>query len=216
MHKLRIDYADPATLLPNPWNSNVVSAENMEKLEASLERLDTFKPILVRETSKGLEIIGGRHRAQAASNKGIAEVPILNLGKISDDRAKEIGLADNERYGQDDPFLLAELLSGMENFHELPEFLPYTEHDLAEALKVGDIDLDTLDIPEDDEAPTAAKADKTPAPTHQILRFKVPLDDVDFISDLVEKTMKKHAFNSGDSLTNAGDALLYLLRESYA
>ena len=49
------------------------------------------------------------------------------------------------------------------------------------------------------------------APTSQIMRFKVPIGDAPAIEKLIEATMKSQGFNGGDSLSNAGDALVYLL-----
>ncbi|MFH3733079.1 chromosome partitioning protein ParB, partial [Acinetobacter baumannii] len=51
----------------------------------------------------------------------------------------------------------------------------------------------------------------TKVQTHQIMRFKVPIEDVDAITKLIEKTIKAQGFTESDSLTNAGDALVYLL-----
>src|SRR5574343_554781 len=92
----------PGELEPNPWNTNTMDAETEKKIEASLKRLGFFRPIVVRTLPSGeLQILGGEHRWRKAIELGFDEVPIVDLGTISDDKAKEIGLADNARYGHD-------------------------------------------------------------------------------------------------------------------
>lgn len=106
--------ANPFELSPNPWNSNKVDRVNFEKLKKSLSTLGTFKPVIVREKDDGYEILGGFHRVEAAKELGFEEVPILDLGKLSDQKAKEISLIDNARYGQDDSELLEKLINSMD------------------------------------------------------------------------------------------------------
>src|SRR4051812_26558524 len=105
----------PVELLhPNPWNTNVVTPENEKRIEESIKRLGLFKPVTVRELTDGrLEILGGQHRWEAARRLGYKEVPIFNVGTISDVQAQQIGVADNGRYGEDDAAALATLLKGL-------------------------------------------------------------------------------------------------------
>ena len=57
---------------------------------------------------------------------------MVNLGRISDKKAKEIGLVDNGRYGADDTLQLAQLLDGLGvQADELSSFMPYSESDFA-------------------------------------------------------------------------------------
>lgn len=204
----------PDTLIVNPWNTNVVSPDNDDKLEASIRRFGLFKPIVVRELDNGdLQILGGEHRVAAAKRVGLKLIPIVNLGKISDTKAKEIGLVDNGRFGADDTLRLAELLSDLGNIDDLATFMPYTEQDLSSIFSSSTIELDDFEIedsPDDmDMTPKSA-----PTQTHQIMRFKVPLEDVSKITKLIEKTMKVQNFADSDSLSNAGDALVHLLTKS--
>ncbi|PLC44545.1 chromosome partitioning protein ParB [Ralstonia pickettii] len=201
---------DPKLLRHNPWNTNVVSPDNEAKLDESVERLGMFKPIIVRELPDGtLEILGGAHRRDAAIRKKLASVPIMNLGRISDQRAKEISLVDNGRYGADDTLRLAELLDGLGNPDELSKFMPYTDADFASIFSSVSIALDELDIPDDDEPATHLPTEKK-VQTHQIMRFKVPVEDVGRVTDVIERIMKTQRFTEEDSLTNAGNALVHL------
>ncbi len=204
---------DPKQLKPNPWNTNVVSPSNEAKLEESIKRFGMFKPVVVRTLADGtLEILGGEHRAMVASRMGIKEIPFVNLGTITDKKAKEIGLVDNGRYGTDDTLQLAELLEGIGTVEELASYMPYAESDLASIFSSVNIALDELDLPDEDDLPVAPK--EKPVQTHQIMRFKVPVDDVAMVTDLIERVMKLQKFTESDSLANAGDALVHVCKNS--
>lgn len=205
--KLRIEYASPMDLKPNPWNTNSVSPENEEKLDESIDRFGMFKPVLVRTLNDGtLEIIGGEHRAKAAHKKGFKEIPILNLGSLDDKRAKEIGLVDNGRYGADDAIALSELLGELGDISEISSFLPFGEAELESLFSASSYDFDELDADEEQMESMAPSVQR-----QQILRFKVPVEDAHVVTDYIERIIKEQGLSSSDSLTNAGDALIYLI-----
>lgn len=206
---------EPELLQANPWNTNIVSPANEAKIDESIKRLGLFKPIVVRSTpgSETFEVLGGEHRWRAAIRMGLKSVPIIDLGDISDKKAKEISLIDNGRYGVDDAVGLAKLMKELGTPTELSAFMPFTDADMNALFKsVESIDLDGLsldDEPTPDEDPSEAS---TSGPTHQILRFKVPVEDAGWVSERIEKVMKAQGFTKADSLTNAGDALVHLMR----
>lgn len=204
----------PDKLNPNTFNTNIVSPENEARLEASIRRNGLFKPVIVREVDDGFEIIGGQHRWEAAKRLGLTEIPVVNLGKVDDLKAKEISVLDNSRYGADDTVAFAELLKSIGDAGELQDFLPYAAEDIDAIFSSIDIALDDLDIDEDFEKtpdevpePPAAKAPKT----HTIMRFKLSLLDAERLTKLIASTQKQHGFTGSDELTNAGDALVHLL-----
>ncbi|TDW20428.1 ParB family protein [Rhizobium azibense] len=221
---------DPSTLRPNPWNTNIVTPENEAKLEESIKRLGFFRPAVVREIAispfsdkaTSYEILGGEHRAQVAAKLGLKKIPVMNLGPIDDLKAKEIGIADNSRYGMDDQIAFADLIKGMGNAEQLKDFLPYTEHDFADLFTTSEIDLDSLGLDEnfekeaenDDlsEEPVQPKAPKT----HTIIRYKVSNRDAEDLTRLIERTKTDNGFTAADDLTNAGDALVHLLLNKQA
>jgi ParB-like chromosome segregation protein Spo0J len=199
------------SLRPNPWNTNRVDPENEAKLDESLRRLGVFKPILARETAEGLEILGGQHRWESARRIGVSKIPVVNLGAIDDKTAKEIGLADNARFGTDDADGLARLLRELGDQSDISSFLPYSEKELDVIFKHDDLDLDSLDIDEDEDLelrPTTTKS----APTSQVMRFRVLNEDAERISALIQATIKGQGLKDSDQLTNAGDALVLLLK----
>jgi hypothetical protein len=114
------------------------------------------------------------------------------------------------RYGADDTLQLAGLLDDLGlGATELSSFMPYSESDFASIFSSVNISLDDLDLEDTDESPVTPA--QKPAQTHQIMRFKVPMDDVGVITDLIEKTMKEQRFTDEDSLSNAGNALVHIL-----
>lgn len=218
---MRTTMVDPHELRPNPWNTNSVAPDNMEKLKRSISDLGFCTAVVVRQLDSGeLEILGGQHRTQAAIALGIERIPVVNLGEIEENRAKKIGLVDNSRYGTDDSLSLAQLLDdiGVDR-SELAGFLPMDENEIDAVFSAADIDLDNLDFiaDEDDEEddPTSLEdAKERPAPTHTQVRFRVPNADAEAISRLIEKTISREGIDEGDEATNAGAALAHLLLNS--
>lgn len=208
---------DPKLLAPNPWNTNIMTPESEAKLEASIARLGFFRPVVVRElanSSNSYQILGGAHRAQIAQKLGLPSIPVMNLGPIDDLKAKEIGIADNARYGVDDTIAFAELIKEMGNQDELTEFLPYQDTDFADLFAATAIDLDSLELEETETSdPSEEDEPEQPKPvkTHTIMSFKVTNADAERITHLVEATKKAHGFTASDEKTNAGDALVHIL-----
>jgi len=210
---MKLLHLDPRGLSPNPWNPNHVSPDGMEKLTESLRRHGWVKPALVREIDAGYEILGGQHRVEAAIYLGHTTVPAINLGQVSDDRAKEIGLIDNARYGSDDADELSRLIEEIGGQDIVAEFLPFSESELA-ALAT-DVSLDDIDDVIEGKDP-AGETEETPKPkpkTHSIMRFKISVEDEDRVRALIEEIKLEQGFVDDDDLTNAGDALVYLVKQ---
>tara|TARA_R110000851_G_C13102760_1_gene569274 strand:- start:52342 stop:53013 length:672 start_codon:yes stop_codon:yes gene_type:complete len=210
---IKIDYVDPASLSPNTWNSNIVDPENEAKIEEAMDRFGMFKPILVREKDGKLEILGGEHRVTIAARKGMATIPIINLGDVNDTKAKEIGLVDNGRYGTDDVLLLNNLLQSLDDKEDMFKFLPYSSDEMDSIFASSSIDIDELSFDEDDDnTEKMLEPDAPPPPqTHQIMRFKVSIEDSDRVMTRIDQIIGEQGFDESDSLTNAGDALVHLI-----
>lgn len=192
---------NPFDLKGNSWNSNRVDRENFEKLKKSLENLDCFKPVLVRETDDGYEILGGFHRNEAAKELGFPLVPVLNLGRIDDSRAKEISLIDNTRYGQDDSEALAKLLDSFET-ELLEEILP---------------DAPVVEIPETADA--LAKLDeelkrvKETEEDYKVLKFRLESDKAKEIESILSKIAFEKNIRYPDGYANFSEALYQFMKD---
>ena len=211
-NKLNVSELDVDKLVPNSWNTNVVSPENLEKIKASLNKFGMFRPVVVREHEGKFQIIGGQHRWQVAKQLGYTKIPAVNLGKIDEKTAKEIGLVDNGRYGEDDVLALGELLKELGDAEEIMSYMPFNDSELDSIFSASSIMLDEIGNDDTDiELPELVSSAKA-VQTHQIMRFKVPMEDAEFVQKLIETTMRTQGFTEDDSLANAGNALVHLLK----
>jgi hypothetical protein len=205
---------DPASLQRNPWNPNVVSAANEDKLKSSIEELGQFKPLIVRELEDGsLEILGGEHRNDQAIRMGLKEVQVYNLGKIDDDLAKKISLADNAQYGENDFASLAELMKSLENPEHLADIMPITADEIQSMVSHDTVDFDSLNLDPDTDTSTETLDLPSAVKTHSIMRFKVAMEDMAVVTETVNRVKTAQNFTEADALTNAGDALVYIIQE---
>lgn len=214
--KQQLKYVSPHDLIPNPWNPNEVDPINQEKLNKSISK-GFFKPVIVRTLDDGtLQILGGQHSTDAAKSAGMKEIPIFNLGKISDAEAKSITIKDNSRYGEINEIKMADILGSGEIGDAqliLSEF-PIDEDYLSNIFshEMDDVTIDDLDMDLDDEDSPVDIAPATSGITHQIIRFKVPTVNAHLVTEVIERIKEEQDYNSSDDLTNSGDALVYLMR----
>lgn len=226
-YAMEVEYVNPHDLRPNPWNPNAVDPVNQTKLENSIRRDGIKRPIVVRQLDNGdYQIIGGQHRTEAAIELGMKGVPIINRGKISDAEAKKETLLDNYRYGSDNLDRLSALLSDPEigDAATLLDTMPIDEEELAEyfshlTTETLDMDIDSaLDdgskVDEEDEEVVDLSTGK-PLRTHQIIRFRVSVEDQAKLAELFKKTKIDEGYVTSDDLTNDGDALVHLLRDMF-
>lgn len=193
--------ANPFDLQKNSWNSNVVDRDNFEKLKKSIERVGSFKPIIVREVGTKFEILGGYHRNEAAKELGLKEVEALNLGVISEQQAKEISIIDNTRYGTDDSKLLEDLINSMD----------------AESLSLvmPDIELDIEIVEMEDSTPDDMIESSMGESEHgiKVLKFRYEdLDKADEVEDALLKIAKDKDLYYKDGYANLSEALYEALK----
>lgn len=209
---------NPKDLQFSPWNVNTVSPENMEKLKKSVERNGIFRPIVVRELADGThEVIAGEHTTRVAIELGHPTIDAYNLGPISDLKAKEISIIDNQHFGVEDQFGMGKILQEIQAAGDVmaADFLPFSDQELTRIFRSAKIDLETLDLDEDEidsMIPEYNPEDSVArAPIdHQVMRFKVPLKDAEFVTRVIEGIIKRQGLKQSDSLASAGDALVWL------
>ncbi|MDP9155291.1 MAG: ParB/RepB/Spo0J family partition protein [Pseudomonadota bacterium] len=198
-------------LRPNSWNTNQMTPENEAKLDVSIDEFGVYKPVVVRPhpSGEGYEILGGQHRWEAAKRKGLIDVPIVNVGPVSDVMAKKIGLVDNGRYGEDDTLALSRLLKEL-GTEDMASLLPYTDDEFENILAASSIDLNDLDKLDETEMPDLSGAGL--GATHQVMRFKIPVEDVAWVTSAIERRQREQGFTTEDSMTNAGNAFVDLMK----
>jgi len=214
---LKILNLDPADLSPNPWNPNIVDPINQGKLKESLLVDGIQKPILVRTLKDGkVQIIDGQHRVAAAIEIGLKTIPCADVGDIPDGKAKKITLIANNRYGEDDADLMAALLGDEDlcDMKELLATLPYEESQLESYFEHINLNDELADVDDlDDDLDLGIEQNSAPR-THQVLRFKVSMEDSVQLGELITSTRHEQGFTGSDDLTNSGDALVYILLNS--
>jgi ParB family chromosome partitioning protein len=192
---------NPFDLKANPWNSNKVDRVAFEKLKKSLVRHGSFKPITVRTLPDGTkQILGGFHRTEAAKELGWKEIPVYDLGDIPDDRAKEITLIDNTRYGIDDAELLQKLLDDLGDLEALASIMPETTE-----IELPELEDSTAKVEEE------IKERTEPDETHKVLKFKLEIDKAEEIETVLSRIAYDKGYKFSDGYANFNDALYHAL-----
>jgi len=111
---LKVELMRLDAMRPNPWNPNRMDEETFAKEILSIQNNGFVEPIKIRVTPDGEnEIIDGEHRWRASQKVGLVEVPVVNLGTISDEKAKKLTIIANELRGAPEPVLLASLIKDL-------------------------------------------------------------------------------------------------------
>jgi len=123
-------------LRANPWNPNRISPEFLSKLRAAIAEKGMLGTLLVRPREDHFEVVDGEHRLRIARELNLPEVPCLVIA-LSDTEAKIKTLQLNGLRGENDPELLARLLSDLGVEHDLEKLaseLPYDRLDIETSL----------------------------------------------------------------------------------
>ncbi len=135
-------------LRANEWNPNVQDPETFRKELASIRRFGFVQPIIVRPSDGGMyEIIDGEHRWKAAQELGMTEVPIFDVGRISDHEAMQLTVILNELRGKPEEKKLGEILKNLlasDTLDRLTEVMPFTKEQYGKIAKLPEFDWDKL------------------------------------------------------------------------
>ena len=86
-----IVYRAPGDLVPWEDNSNIHSAEQIQRIARSIQEFGFTNPVLLR----GDDVLAGHARCMAAEYLGLKGVPTIDLAHLSDDQARAYVIADN-------------------------------------------------------------------------------------------------------------------------
>ena len=144
---MKIEKIPTEKLIPYARNAKKHDAAQVSKLAGSIREFGFNNPVLI---DKDNGIIAGHGRVMAAQQLGLADVPCIRLGHLTDNQRKAYILADNR---------LAEVNSGWDE--ELLK-LEIADIDWAEikGLSVDDFEFGEIDFKEDE--PEASDADAEP------------------------------------------------------
>lgn len=117
---LKVKLLPTAGLLPYAKNSRTHSADQLERLAASIKQFGFTNPVLIDDSGT---IIAGHARVLAAQQLGLEKVPTIKLGHLTPDQARAYVIADNrlaELAGWDSDLLTSELTALSEAGFDLP------------------------------------------------------------------------------------------------
>lgn len=172
----------------NKWNPNEQTEFIFKHARKSLRDQGQLLPILVREVGKDFEIIDGEHRYRGALAEGADDISVNNLGRVSDQVAKQLTIIMNETRGEARRDKLSALLHSLEDslgLEELLASLPIQETEIQSLLGSNEVDwTQTNDLSEpvvvgEDASPMNPVADELPAPKPKDARNAVIALEVD-------------------------------------
>jgi DNA modification methylase len=152
---LTVVYRPAASLVPDPRNARTHSKRQIAQLVASIHEFGFTNPILADPDGK---VIAGHGRLLAAKQKGLAQVPVIELTGLTDLQIRALRIADNKialNAGWDVEILKLELAD-----LSLPEF----DIDLSlTGFSSGEIDviLNTKVDPDDELIPAVPAEPRT-------------------------------------------------------
>jgi DNA modification methylase len=159
-------------LLPYAANARTHSDEQVAQIAGSIAEFGFNVPCLVDD--RGV-LIAGHGRLMAARRLGLAEVPVIRLGHLTDAQARAFRLADNQialNSGWDDALLSAELARLREDGFDL-DLLGFSDEDLdrlmAEESGEGAGDGDEDAVPEPPADPVTRPGDLWLLGSHRLL-----------------------------------------------
>jgi len=127
---LQIEYKAPAELVPYARNARTHSADQIEKLKASVLQFGFTNPILV---GAGNVVLAGHGRLAAAKELRMETVPTLSLSHLTQEQQRAYILADNRLAldaGWDDELLAQELAALHQDGFDL-EVVGFDDDELA-------------------------------------------------------------------------------------
>lgn len=144
--KLKITYRKVADLVPYARNARTHSDAQIAQIIASIREFGFTQPILL-DGENG--IIAGHGRWQAAHKMGMAEVPTIDLGHMTESQKKAYIIADNKlalNSGWDEQLLELEIQDLRDAGYDI-EILAFDPSEL----KSADVDYSVLDDEEIDD-----------------------------------------------------------------
>lgn len=190
-----------ALLDNDPRNSNVCSAETLEKLQRNIERTGLYPPLIVRPASKRSKryiIIDGHHRKQVLEALGHTEAECL-IWDISEQEARIALATMNTLRGTENLKKRAELLQELSQvlpLTELSQIIPENDEEIQDLLALLDQDMEELE--ESIRTQTAAEKDSLPIP----FIFLIEVGQQASVEEALSQFMPSPKADRGEALVN--------------
>lgn len=176
-----------------------------EKAVASIREFGFVDPITCRSVDGTMEIIDGEHRWRAATEMGLATVPVVDLGVVADDVAMQLTVVLNETRGTVDPRRLGVLLRDLASRNSkerLLDALPFSREAFERLSGMPSLDLSKLG------APSVKTGDRPSAWVERV--YRMPSEAAEVIDRAIERV------RTDDERTPEWKALEYIAAEYLA
>lgn len=168
-----------------------------DKEVESIKKHGFLDPVTVRAGRekgplfKKLQIIDGEHRWRGAKKLFMAQVPIVNVGRMSDAQAKVLGDVLNNLKGQNDPLRWQAMVEKVRiEEPELLKFLPYTDSEIEARLRSSEVDWN--DLERKNEEHHAGQRKDPEGKLFKKFSVSVPEQLMERTSDLLRKIKAAH------------------------
>jgi len=138
-----------ANVKVNEWNPKQKETKEYKNVVRSLELYGFRQPILVRESDGDIyEILDGEQRYKAAVELGYQDIPVYNLGKISDTEAKAATIWMEVQV----PFDEIDLSKLVVELSDMEVEMPYSEGEINDFRGMAEFDFDFDGSEPDDDS----------------------------------------------------------------
>ena len=168
---IRIDVWSISRLIPRITNPRTHTPEQVAQVAASMTEFGWTNPILVGADN---DVLAGHARLLAARQLGMAEVPVIQLGHLSEAQRRALVVADNQlalNAGWSEEMLRLELQALQETDFDL-SLVGFDNEELARLLAAQDAVEGLTDedaVPELPEVPVSAPGDLWILGSHRVL-----------------------------------------------
>lgn len=133
--KHEIEYVDPATLVPAPWNPRGITPEARKRLKEGIAMFGLVEPVVARREDR--LIVGGHQRRELAVVEKWAKVPVVFVEGLGDAQARALAVLLNnpEAQGRFETRMLASLLLEVRKAGMDATVTGYDEEQVAALLK---------------------------------------------------------------------------------
>ena len=224
--KLNVQTVKIDDVIPNDYNVNEMDGAMTEALSNTLGRYGQVSEVIVREKNGKLEIVDGEHRwRDLKDKKGERFIEVNNLGVLSDDDAKVLGLALNELRGTNDLAKMVDIVMALRTssaWGGIRSALPLSDKDLEGLISFGEGLDGEGGIPFDDLVTgmgfKAPPADEELADRQNWTDVKVaiPLNMKEEIGRGFEDLRERFSINLVDEAQGRGEAFAKMVEEAYA
>ncbi len=135
------------SIVENSWNPNEQSEFTFEQTCKVIEEFGFLDPCTVRagrekgKLFKKPQIIDGAHRWRAAKKLGLTHVLVLDVGRMSDAKARTLTDIMNNLKGENNPIKWLEMVMSIKKTDEdMLQYLPYQQSELESMMQTTEVD----------------------------------------------------------------------------